>query len=287
MITMNDINNSRPVLILYSSGTGGEFITLLLSQVSNEFNPLGGVTHNKKLNRTHVNCILNYSALWKDKDNPNAWVSPSVKKSMLGSKRYLLKDHPDVELTCVVKPKVIIKKGYLSDYKKYLPNITVLHLTMHDNYDYYAKVTFAKLQHKVLLDELNFDFMFNNITKATDNDLFNYVYNWASKYDWVWAHELQKITQMYLNKTDCSKFVHTDSIQTYIKEQALAIEKESNTASDQLLKTFENYIKIDITDITSSRKMWEQIKESINITDIETAIRKTDNWQERNRKLIA
>ena len=94
MITTNDINNSNPVLILYSSGTGGEFITSLLAEVSDEFNPLGETEVNKQRNRTHVNCVLDYAALWKDPANPKTWIPPHVDNTMIGSKRYLLKDHP-------------------------------------------------------------------------------------------------------------------------------------------------------------------------------------------------
>ena len=53
MITTNDINNSNPVLILYSSGTGGEFITSLLAEVSDEFNALGETEVNKQRNVCH------------------------------------------------------------------------------------------------------------------------------------------------------------------------------------------------------------------------------------------
>ena len=135
------------------------------------------------------------------------------------------------------------------------------------------------------VDEINYNFVFNNITGSADNDLFNYVYKWASKYDWVWEHELQAVAQMYLNNTDCSKYVHVDSIQKYIDEQVLAIKEECKIKSLPL--RFKNYKTIDITDIHSSRNMWKQISKVINITDIEKAIRKTDAWQKRNRKLVA
>jgi hypothetical protein len=274
MITTNNINNSRPVLLLYSAGTGGEFIASLLQEVSDEFNPLGTTVYNKDRNRTHINCVLDYSVLWKDPDNPKTWVPHYVDKHMIGSKRYLLKDHPNV-----------LSKYY----NKYLPNVTVLHLITNDNYDYYARVTFAKLQNKVLPSEVNHEFIFKNLTHTVDEHMAAIVYNWASKYDWVWQHELQTIVQLYLSnrKHQIKDISHIDSIQMYVDDQLLTIKKECEIMSDTLALTFKNYNAIDVTNIYSSRKMWKQVKEVINITDIEKAIRRTDAWHKRNRKLLA
>ena len=275
MLTITEINMSRPVLILYSAGTGGEFITSLLAEVSDEFNPIGSPIRDKKTNRTNVNCVLEYSALWKSHTNPKTWVSSHVDKTMIGSKRYLIKDHPNVLSEC---------------YKKHLPNVTVLHFVAKENFEYFAKLTFAKLQKKIQLSEITLDYMINEISPTTDEDLFLNVYNWASKYTWVWQHELQTITQAFMsaNTTVLNNYGHNDSIQKYIDEHVTHIKKESNASSELALSFawFENYNAIDISDIKSSRNMWEQFKQIINITDIESAIRKTDAWQTRNRKLI-
>lgn len=93
---------------------------------------------------------------------------------------------------------------------------------------------------------------------------------------------------MSANTTVLNNYGHNDSIQKYIDEHVTHIKKESNASSELALSFawFENYNAIDISDIKSSRNMWEQFKQIINITDIESAIRKTDAWQTRNRKLI-
>jgi hypothetical protein len=275
MLTIAEINMSRPVLILYSAGTGGEFITSLLAEVSDEFNPIGSAARNKKTNRTNVNCVLEYSALWTSLTNPKTWVSSHVDKTMIGSKRYLIKDHPNVLSNC---------------YKKHLPNVTVLHFVAKENFEYFAKLAFAKLQKKIQLSEITLDYMINNITPAAYEDLFLSVYNWASKYTWVWQHELQTITQAFMsaNTIVLNSYEHNDSLQKYIDEHVTHIKKESNASGELALSFawFENYKTIDITDINSSRNMWKQISKVINITDIESAIRKTDAWQKRNRRLI-
>ena len=59
----------RPLLLLYSSGLGGEFITKTLSENSDEFNNVDYHLFEKN-NMTSARCCTYYAALWENPDDP-------------------------------------------------------------------------------------------------------------------------------------------------------------------------------------------------------------------------
>ena len=271
MITIQDVNKSRPVLILYSSGTGGEFITSTLSKVSNSFNHVNWII-NENVNTTHLTCVLDYGTIWDDAEDPSTWFCNRNLDDLIGDRRYLFRDHPS--------------EYYARLYNKYLPDMQVMNLTLRDNYDYYAKLTFAKLSKKVLVSEFTFDYAFNNISANIDLSLFNEIHKWASDYHWIWEHELNIVH----NKIKCNESIeyydHMDSLESHVASQEVAIREQSNILSDQLSFVFNNYVEIDITDITSSHSMWNQIKDVIPDINLHEAVTLTDEWQTKNRNLL-
>lgn len=271
MISIQDIDDSRPVLILYSSGTGGEFITSTLSKVSKSFNNLVWFV-NKEVNQTHLTCVTEYSTEWTDPLDPNTWICQRHLDQLIGPKRYLMRDHP------------ILDHAIL--YNKFLPNLQVLNLTLQDNYDYYGKVTFAKLAKKVYNSELTFDYVKNNITSTVDMACMSNLYNWASKYPWVWFHELHIVNTMLKSNQSIEFYEHNDNLKEHVATQSVAIELQSTVLSTQLKQVLNNCIDIDITDIKSSKSMWEQIKVIIPDIDLKEAIKLSNRWQANNRKLI-
>jgi hypothetical protein len=271
MISIKDINAAGPVLILYSSGTGGEFITSTLSKVSKSFNNLVWFV-NTEVNQTHLTCVTEYSTTWSDPLDPNTWICQRHLDKLIGPKRYLMRDHP------------ILDHAIL--YNRFLPNLQVLNLTLQDNYDYYGKVTFAKLAKKVYITELTFDYVKNNITSSVDEVHMSNLYNWASKYLWVWVHELHIVNTALKSNQSIEFYEHTDSLEEHIANQSTAIEHQSTVVSVQLKKVLNNCIDIDITDIKSSKHMWEQFKIIIPDIDLKEAIKLSDIWQANNRKLI-
>jgi len=271
MINIQDIDDSRPVLILYSSGTGGEFITSTLSKVSKSFNNLYSFV-NKEVNQTHLTCITEYSTNWLDPLDPNTWICQRHLDQLVGPKRYLMRDHP------------ILDHAIL--YNRFLPNLQVLNLTLQDNYDYYGKVTFSKLAKKVKIPELTFNYIKNNITSSVDMVLMSHLYNWASKYLWVWEHELHIVNTMIKSNQSIESYKHNDSLEEHIAIQSAAIEYQSTVLSKQLNQVLNNCVDIDITNIKSSKFMWEQFKTIIPDIDLKEAIKLSDRWQAKNRKLI-
>jgi len=271
MINIQDIDDSRPVLILYSSGTGGEFITSTLSKVSESFNNLHSFL-NKEVNQTHLTCITEYSTTWSDPSDPNTWICQRHLDQLIGPKRYLMRDHP------------ILDHAIL--YNRFLPNLQVLNLTLQDNYDYYGKVTFAKLAKKIKIPELTFNYVKNNITSSVDMVHMSHLYNWASKYLWVWQHELHIVNTMIKSNQSIESYKHNDSLQEHIAIQSEAIEYQSTVLSKQLNQVLNNCVDIDITNIKSSKSMWEQFKTIIPDIDLKEAIKLSNRWQANNRKLI-
>ena len=77
-----------------------------------------------------------------------------------------------------------------------------------------------------------------------------------------------------------------DSLESHIASQEVAIREQSNILSDQLSFVFNNYVEIDITDITSSHSMWNQIKDVIPDINLHEAVTLTDEWQTKNRNLL-
>lgn len=271
MVTIHDIDKSQPVLILYSSGTGGEFITHTLSKVSNSFNNIMRYT-NTEANQTHLTCVLDYSAIWADHSDTTTWITNRHLNNVTGNKRYLIRDHPGEHAATL--------------YNKHLPNLQVLHLTLQDNYDYYAKLTFAKLAKKIDCSAITFDFVKENVSSTVTNVLFNRMHKWASAYKWVWLHELHILNDKLKSNASTEFIEHVDSLESHIQNQHDVIKYQSTMLAPELNQILNNYVSIDITNINSSRKMWTHLKQIITDIDLDEAIRCTDIWQQLNKELI-
>ena len=72
MLTLKEINDSKPILLIYPQGSGGEHIAHTLSLNSNSCHslPLRYSEHN---NRYEVQCALDYYVNWDNLSNSSTW----------------------------------------------------------------------------------------------------------------------------------------------------------------------------------------------------------------------
>lgn len=123
--------NDNDFLLLYAAGTGGEFLTTEISRSVPYLNTLSATIHN---NRYQVACKRTYADVYK-KDN-NYYFDSYVGETDKASDIY--KDH------------------LVDSIFGYWPqDINVIYLSLSDNFDYWADITWAKL-HTINIDT-NYD----------------------------------------------------------------------------------------------------------------------------------
>lgn len=274
MLAISNINESNPILILYSSGTGGEFLTKTIAANSNSINPVIH-TINADRNTTSTTCIIDYAALWDNINDPTTWqrkLSVDQYHTLIGNGRYIFKDHPNIY--------------FAKFHQQFLPNLKVLHLVVNHEYSYFAKLTFAKLRNKKQTSDIDIDYIIRSINNTTDSILINKIIEWAAPYTWVWEHELHIVNTM-LKSNQPITITHHDDIDHHINEQRNSIEQDSNTLPYHLAMIYKNYYTIPIDSIiTDSSSIWNTLLMHIPDLNIENCIKDTAIWMTKNNSLI-
>jgi hypothetical protein len=274
MLSIADINDSNPILILYSSGTGGEFLTKTIAANCSNINPLVW-EQNSITNRTSAACVIDYGPLWDNVDDPHTWhrkMPVEQFNQLIGDNSYIFKDHPNV---------------YFAKYHwKFLPKLKVLHFVVKKEYLYFSKLTFAKLLNRVEVTDISDEFIKRAITNTDDHQTLNAIRSWATQYTWVWEHELHIVNTQYKSCQSIS-IEHNDDIYYHVATQGDAIAYESNVLPQYLDMIYGNYHTIPIDCLTAdSTELWNTISSYINNLDIECCIKHTNMWIENNNTVI-
>lgn len=268
-LNISEINDSYPILILYSSGTGGEFLTNEIA--SNTPGLVNGRSFvNTKRNQTHYETLLDYSANWGDVNNPDTWIK---NPSLTGDGRYIFKDHPSV--------------FFAKYYCKYFPNMSVIHLVVKKEFNYFASLTFEKLAHRIESHTVDRNFILTRVNNKCSDANVEKLIRWAKKYTWIWLHELLTANTFLSESGNINSYEHYDSIAIYEAIQAEAIAYQSNVLPTHLSQIFDNYITIDIDClIDNSEHLCNNIKELLPLFDASSAASHIDTWIDNNNLLI-
>lgn len=274
MLTISDINNSNPILILYSSGTGGEFLTKTIAANSKTINPILH-EYNVERNITNAVCVIDYGTMWKDPNDPSTWqrkFTDEQYKDIIGNGRYIIKDHPNL---------------HFSKYHwKFLPNLKVLHLVVKKEYLYFAKLTFAKLLRRIEVSNITDEYIRQNINNTDHLSTLNAIKSWAAKYTWVWEHELHIVNTQYTSLSPI-EIEHYDDVYYHVKIQGDSIAYESNVLPQYLAMIYNNYYTIPVDSlVTDSVEFWNMILPHISDLDISECIKSTNMWIEKNNAII-
>lgn len=269
-ITFEDVKNSNPLLIIYPAGTGGEFITGVLSQSSESFHNL--VTyHNTELNRYSVICPLDYSSNWSDLDDPYTWVNYR-NVSTFSNRRFILKDHPIMD--------------HVQVYYKYLPNIPVIYMTPFKEFDYFGKLIFiktAKLCTGVIDDSFIKTAIGNNLTDARMKCLLE----WANNNQQFWLHELYIANTTLSEGKDITNFRHIPDLAEHIKLHTGSIKHSFNFTLPKYCYYFPKTKLLNCDSLrTDGVEFWKDMKNIVEDIDMDFALEKTAEWISKNNKLV-
>lgn len=270
MITFDEVKNSNPLLIIYPAGTGGEFVSSVISQASESFHTLPTL-YDKELNRYSVICSLDYSSTWPDIDNPDTWINYRYRKDHLGL-RHIIKDHPIY--------------SHVEAYKKYIPNATVIFMLPFREFEYFSKLIFIKTA-KLQASPVDHAFVHNSIGHNLSSSRVAQLVNWCNTKTVFWMHELYIANTILSADGDISNFHHKLDLGKYVNEHINDIHKQFNTTLPELCYHFADLRLINCDSLaTDGVHFWKSIKAVIEDLDIDFAIEKTATWISANNKLI-
>jgi hypothetical protein len=268
-LNISEINDSHPILILYSSGTGGEFLTKTIESNTPGF-VKGQSFLNTERNQTHYETLLDYSANWGDVNNPDSWIK---NPSLTGDGRYIFRDHPSV--------------FFAKYYWKYFPNISVIHLVVKREFEYFAKLTFKKLARRIESRTVDRNFILTRVNDKCSDANIEKLIHWAKSYEWIWLHELLTANTFLSENGNINNYEHYDSIAIYEAKQAESIAYQSNVLPTYLSQIFDEYRIIDIDSlIDNSEYFCNNIKNLLPLFDAGAAINQIEEWIANNNLLI-
>lgn len=271
-LNTSKINESCPILVLYSSGTGGEFLTKTIAENTSNI-VKGNFISNNQRNQTHFETLLDYSSNWSDLEDPNTWIKNIDLIGDNDSDRYIFRDHPNL--------------FFAKYYWKYFPNITVIHFTVKKEYEYFSRLTFKKLSKKIKTTEIDRDFILSIVNNKCQSKNIRKIIQWASDYEWIWQHDLLNVNTMLAKNQNILNYKHSDNIDVYVEKQANAIAYESNDLSFYLSQIFDNYNTVEIDSlIKDSTSFCSNINKIIPLLNPVPTTKKINKWIENNNSLI-
>ena len=280
MLTLEEIQNSKPILVIYPAGSGGEHIAYTISKNSSSCYtlPMHYGEHN---NQFHVPSALEYYANWGDITDNSTWFNPvfiekfNKDQATPGEKwfangRHVLKDHPSIESTEV--------------YKKYLPDALVIYMSPIDSADYFSRLLFTKIDRRIKTP-ITKKFIEEEICKNVPMERLNILIEWSKQYHEVWLHEINSANfALSLGKRLPA---HMDDIEYHISEHARNTLLELDTVVPLLQEKFNNNFKFINSDClrNESTQFWQSIKLLIKDLNVETSIDSTNDWIARNNSI--
>ena len=188
-----------------------------------------GCKYFQERNQTHYETLLDYSANWGNVEDPDTWIKNS---ELCGDGRYIFRDHPSL--------------FFAKYYWKYFPNMKVIHLTVKKEFDYFARLTFKKLAHKIQSSSVDYEFIMTKVNNKCSKTNADILINWAHQYEWVWLHELLTANTFLSENGNINNYEHCDDIKTYEIIQAESISYQSNVLPTYLSQIFDDYITVNI-----------------------------------------
>lgn len=270
-LNISEINNMRPLLLLYSSGTGGEFITKTIAENSNEFNPVGNYLDNEN-NLTSSRCCVHYGAIWTNPDDPSTWIDHTV-GSQDKSRRVIIKDHPSLY--------------FAKYYWRYLSNLQVIHLAVREQVKYFSELTINKLSMRVNRSDITDLYVNKYISETATPERINDIIQWAKPYPWVWSTELHTLNSHLSNGVDVSAFHHNHEISALVQNQFEAIAWESGRLRSFLGDIYDNYTTVYVDSLAHDGvDFWNQMQVHIPSLELSKCIQQTTKWIEHNNKIM-
>jgi hypothetical protein len=270
MITFEDIKNNNPLLIVYPAGTGGEFISNVISQASNSFHELT-VRYDADINRFNVSCPIDYFTNWSDVENPHTWINPGFTNQVNGL-RSLIKDHPMPEC--------------FKYYRKYMPEVSAIYMTPFSEFEYFSKLLFIKTS-KMHTSPIDRNFIHFYISPKLPEDRVEKLVRWANSNTTFWMHELHTVNTWLSMGRYIDHFVHNANLSDYVDMHVKSIQDDFRYVLPIVCYNISNTRLINCDSLaTDSVNFWRSVQQIINDLDVELAIAKTETWITNNNKLI-
>lgn len=268
-LNISAINDTKPLLILYSSGLGGEFITKTISNLCKDFNDVT-FTETTGSNLTHSKCVINYGALWSDPHNTDTWLQDVPLQDL--AKRVIIKDHPSVYIA--------------KHYWKQLSNLQVIHLVTKTQTDYFAKLTVKKLAKPIDIKHVTRNWIKENIDARVTNKIADAIIKWAKPHNWVWENELRTVHTFVSEGRDTTTYKHEQHVDKQINMQGTAIAYQCNEMTEVLKEIYGNYNIVCVDELTtSSNNFWKDIKKLVPTLPVALAVKQTQQWIDNNNEL--
>jgi hypothetical protein len=270
-LNISEINDMKPLLLLYSSGMGGEFITKTISHSSEEFNTVDYCLFENS-NQTSARCCTYYGAIWKNPDDPNTWIDPAISMQDK-SKRVILKDHPSLY--------------FAKYYWRYLSNLQVIHLAAREEIYYFSKLAISKLAHRVNSIDVTENYINQYISETATTERMAAIIKWAKSYPWVWSSELHTLNSFLSKGIDISNYHHDDNIDILVENQFKAMSWEGGQLRTYLKEIYTNYTTVYIDSLAHDGiEFWNQMKLCVPSLDLDNCLKHTTKWIENNQKIL-
>ena len=271
MITFNQIRDSDPLLIVYPGGTGGEFVSNILSQCSSSFNALPN-KYNDVTNRIEVVSPLNFQHSWLDYRNTDTWISSEFEHRN-NNLRYVLRLHPDV--------------GIVNSILTHMPDIEIMYMTPLSQSEYFSKLLFIKIAH-IIDTPINAIDLNKGVTASLSNTDREIVSSWINSIpDKIWSIELGDICHIMKNGKDLRSFNYSKSPMQYVRKYMYSM----HLSFYNTCQHFEHLCKklhIVCSDSLASDgvQFWNTVQTFIPDLDMSTVLDETNKWINKNNTII-
>lgn len=269
-LNISAINDTKPLLILYSSGLGGEFITKTIGNLCKDFNDIT-FDETTSTNQTHSKCVIKYGVLWTDPHDTSTWIDQAAPLQDL-SKRVIIKDHPSIYIA--------------KHYWKQLSNLQVIHLVVDKEVEYFARLTVKKLAKPIDIKHVNRKWIDENIDGKVTKKIADGILNWAKPYPWVWENELRTVHTFLSEGRSTDRYKHEQHPERQVSMQADAIAFQCNEMSSVLREIYTDYNTVCVDELTtSSKQFWKDIKKLVPTLPVAKANKLTQAWINKNNEL--
>ena len=269
-LNISAINDTKPLLILYSSGLGGEFITKTISNLCKDFNDITFKETNST-NQTHSRCAIKYGVLWTDPHDTKTWIDQDAPLQDL-SKRVIIKDHPSVYIA--------------KHYWKQLSNLQVIHLVVDKEIEYFARLTVKKLAKPIDVKHINRKWIDEEIDGKVTKKIADGIIEWAQPYPWVWQNELRTVHTFLSEGRSTDTYKHEQHPERQVAMQSDALAYQCNEMSDVLKEIYTDYNTVCVDQLTtSSKEFWKDIKKLVPTLPVAKAAKLTQVWIDKNNEL--
>ena len=271
-LNFSEIKNNNPVVFLYHAGSGGEFISKTFSEIAEGFHCLP-FHHNHDTNQYHAISPLHYSTQWTEPDNPFTWMNEKFVKTE-NMKRFVTKDH--------------ITNTNMKRYHCFLPDAHYIYLYAMKEREHFAKLAFAKLSVQIEPKDAE-NFIYENVNDLISMKHKEMILEWASRYEWVWSHELMICNTRLHDGKRLSDYRHEKSLRNHVHTHVVGDMHFFNYIKTNWKNKFNNlkFMCIDELAVKCKQKFWTDILFAANAElRNELPMDATNDWICRNNELL-